>query len=184
MPPFARCIQSGRAALRAYPLLMESKAGSKFLFCRASYRKTAAHFSGRTLTAAASTSPTASIFSAAACAASTARPRGCVQSGVRSAGQDDDASERHRQHKLLFERRSRRPRVALLLRRTLHIRPDTAHIRFSDCTRRSPDRWRDARQAPRRWRACSPPRRGFPPRRPAPACWTRRAPAPTFRPPA
>jgi hypothetical protein len=28
---------------------MESKAGSKFLFCRASYRKTASHFSGRTL---------------------------------------------------------------------------------------------------------------------------------------
>jgi hypothetical protein len=35
--------------LRAYPLLMESKAGSKFRFCRASYRKTASHFSGRTL---------------------------------------------------------------------------------------------------------------------------------------
>ncbi len=35
--------------LRAYPLLMESKAGSKFLFCRASYRKTASHFSGSTL---------------------------------------------------------------------------------------------------------------------------------------
>ncbi len=33
----------------AYPLLMESKAGSKFLFVRASYRKTASHFSGRTL---------------------------------------------------------------------------------------------------------------------------------------
>ncbi len=28
---------------------MESKAGSKFLFCRASYRKTASHFSGRTI---------------------------------------------------------------------------------------------------------------------------------------
>ena len=57
-------------------------------------------------------------------------------------------------------------------------------IKFSDCTRRSPDRWRDGRQAPRRWRACSPPRRGFPPPRPAPACWTRRAPGPRFRPPA
>jgi hypothetical protein len=34
---------------RAYPLLTESKAGSKFLFYRASYRKTASHFSGRTL---------------------------------------------------------------------------------------------------------------------------------------
>jgi len=29
---------------------MESKAGSKFLFYRASYRKTASHFSGSTLT--------------------------------------------------------------------------------------------------------------------------------------
>jgi hypothetical protein len=28
------------------PLLMESKAGSKFLFYRVSYRKTASHFSG------------------------------------------------------------------------------------------------------------------------------------------
>ena len=31
------------------PLLMESKAGSKFLFYRASYRKTASRFSGRIL---------------------------------------------------------------------------------------------------------------------------------------
>ena len=34
---------------RAYPLLKESKAGSSFLFCRAFFRKTASHFSGRTL---------------------------------------------------------------------------------------------------------------------------------------
>ena len=36
-------------APRAYPLLMESKAGSKFLFFVRFYRKTASHFSGRTL---------------------------------------------------------------------------------------------------------------------------------------
>ncbi len=34
---------------RAYPLLMESKAGSGFLSFRASFRKTASHFSGSTL---------------------------------------------------------------------------------------------------------------------------------------
>ena len=34
--------------VRAYPLSMESKAGSSFSFCRASFRKTASHFSGRT----------------------------------------------------------------------------------------------------------------------------------------
>ena len=33
----------------AYPLLMESKARSSSLFYRASYQKTASHFSGRTL---------------------------------------------------------------------------------------------------------------------------------------
>jgi hypothetical protein len=36
---------------RAYPLLMESKAASKFLFFVRLYRKTASHFSGRTLSA-------------------------------------------------------------------------------------------------------------------------------------
>jgi hypothetical protein len=36
-------------AARAYPLLMESKARSSSLFYRASYRKTASRFSGRTL---------------------------------------------------------------------------------------------------------------------------------------
>ena len=46
-----------RQAARAYPLLMESKAGSKFLFYRASYRKTASHFSGRTLEEADHKSP-------------------------------------------------------------------------------------------------------------------------------
>ncbi|MGB9164659.1 MAG: hypothetical protein WCC41_09450, partial [Rhodomicrobium sp.] len=34
---------------KAYPLLMESKARSGSLFYGASYRKTASHFSGRTL---------------------------------------------------------------------------------------------------------------------------------------
>ena len=38
-----------RACARADPLLMESKARSTSLFYRASYRKTASHFSGRTL---------------------------------------------------------------------------------------------------------------------------------------
>ena len=38
-----------RFRTRAYPLLMESKARSSSLFYRASYRKTASHFSGRTL---------------------------------------------------------------------------------------------------------------------------------------
>jgi hypothetical protein len=37
------------SGLRAYPLLMESKAGSNLLFCRASCRKNAHTFSGRTL---------------------------------------------------------------------------------------------------------------------------------------
>jgi hypothetical protein len=40
---------------------MESKAGSKFLFCRASFRKTASHFSGRTLVEAAMKSETSAI---------------------------------------------------------------------------------------------------------------------------
>ena len=47
-PPGAVISERG---LRAYPLLMESKAGSNFLFYRASFRKTASHFSGRTLAA-------------------------------------------------------------------------------------------------------------------------------------
>jgi hypothetical protein len=38
-----------RHSARAYPLLMDSKARSSALFYRASYRKTASRFSGRTL---------------------------------------------------------------------------------------------------------------------------------------
>src|SRR5208337_4776875 len=72
-PPGAVISERG---LRAYPLLMESKASSSFLFWRASFRKTASH--GRTL---AADRRGVSFSACLACRAGSTGPRCCIFPG-------------------------------------------------------------------------------------------------------